>query len=214
MVASTTTNLVIGILSAISIAGGVNAVLAAHSDNVRPSAARQAAPLRALQGNAIDRDRIRYAAGAQPKLTLPGGDTRTVESVLRIHRSMSFGEYVWNAADVPEGPVWVRVDLPRQLISVFRGGHEIGSAVILYGAEAKPTPAGRFPVLQKARDYHSRTYDAPMPFMLRLTADGVAIHGSHVRSGWATHGCIGVPEAFAKQLFAAMQVGDPVFIIA
>ena len=69
-------------------------------------------------------------------------------------------------------------------------------------------------MLQKAEHYHSRTYDAPMPFMLRLTQDGVAIHASNVRKGWATHGCIGVPEAFARHLFAEMQLGDVVFIVA
>ena len=48
------------------------------------------------------------------------------------------------------------------------------------GADGKETPLGDFPILQKAADYHSRTYDAAMPFMLRLTADGVAIHASNV----------------------------------
>jgi lipoprotein-anchoring transpeptidase ErfK/SrfK len=51
-----------------------------------------------------------------------------------------------------------------------------------------------------------------MPFMLRLTADGVAIHASNVRKGWATHGCIGVPEFFARRLYAEMKLGDRVFI--
>jgi lipoprotein-anchoring transpeptidase ErfK/SrfK len=50
--------------------------------------------------------------------------------------------------------------------------------------------------------------------MLRLTKDGVAIHGSTVREGWATHGCIGVPLGFAKLLFAAAKKGDPVVILA
>jgi lipoprotein-anchoring transpeptidase ErfK/SrfK len=53
-----------------------------------------------------------------------------------------------------------------------------------------------------------------MPYMLRLTEDGVAIHGSNVREGWATHGCIGVPLDFAKLLFAAASKGDPVVILA
>lgn len=148
-----------------------------------------------------------------PVLALPDGETRTVQSVLNIPRPLQFGGYVWDDQGVPPGATWVRVDVSRQLISVFRGGHEIGSAVILYGAESKPTPPGAFKVLQKAEDYHSRTYDAPMPFMLRLTADGVAIHGSNVREGWATHGCIGVPEAFARRLFAEMRLGDAVFIV-
>jgi lipoprotein-anchoring transpeptidase ErfK/SrfK len=109
--------------------------------------------------------------------------------------------------------VWVRVDLSRQLLSVFRDGHEIGSAVILYGTDGKPTPTGSFTVLQKAADYVSHTYDAPMPYSLRLTNDGVAIHGSSVRQGYATHGCIGVPLAFARLLFGAASKGDFVVIL-
>jgi lipoprotein-anchoring transpeptidase ErfK/SrfK len=125
---------------------------------------------------------------------------------------MTFGDYVWDDNGVPPGPLWVRVDINAQLISVFRGEHEIGTAVILYGGNGKPTPIGAFHVLQKAKDYVSHTYDAPMPFMLRLTSDGVAIHASNVREGWATHGCIGVPLEFAKRLFTAAHLGDSVLI--
>jgi hypothetical protein len=161
-----------------------------------------------------DGARLRYPADRPPpRLALPGGETRPIASVLRIETPMRYGDHVWNTEGVPPGPTWVRVDLARQILSVFRGGHEIGSAVILYGAEGKPTPHGRFPILQKAADYHSRTYDAPMPFMLRLTDDGVAIHGSEVREGRATHGCIGVPEPFARRLFPEMNLGDTVFIV-
>jgi lipoprotein-anchoring transpeptidase ErfK/SrfK len=52
-----------------------------------------------------------------------------------------------------------------------------------------------------------------MPDMLRLTNDGVAIHGSNVREGWATHGCIGVPLEFARLLFAVTGKGDLVAIL-
>jgi hypothetical protein len=156
--------------------------------------------------------RIWYPIASSPVLALPGGQRRTIRSVLNITAPMKFGGYVWNEAGIPPAPIWIRIDLGQQLISVFRGEHEIGSAVILYGAGSKPTPAGAFKILQKARDYHSRTYDAPMPFMLRLTNDGVAIHASDVRDGSATHGCIGVPMEFARKLFAQAQLGDLVVV--
>ena len=38
------------------------------------------------------------------------------------------------------------------------------------------------------------------------------IHGSDVKWGSATHGCIGVPTAFARKLFAAVKLGDLVII--
>jgi hypothetical protein len=157
--------------------------------------------------------RIWYPASSYPRLSLPNGHQELVRSVLNIARPMHFGDFVWNQDRIPAGPVWIRIDLTRQLLSVFRGGHEIGSAVILYGSDGKATPTGGFTILEKDADHYSRSYDAPMPYMLRLTTDGVAIHGSNVREGWATHGCIGVPLDFARLLFGAATKGDPVYIV-
>jgi lipoprotein-anchoring transpeptidase ErfK/SrfK len=52
-----------------------------------------------------------------------------------------------------------------------------------------------------------------MPFTLNLTEDGVAIHGSDVRRGMATHGCIGLPLEFAELLFREVSKGDEVVIV-
>jgi hypothetical protein len=156
--------------------------------------------------------RLSYPGPNYPRLVQADGSKREIRSLLNVPRAMTFGDYVWDEDGVPPGPVWIRVDVARQVISVFRGGHEIGTAVILYGTPDKPTPTGAFHVLQKAKDYQSRTYDAPMPYMLRLTGDGVAIHASSVRPGWATHGCIGVPMDFAKRLFDQARLGDTVLI--
>ena len=153
-------------------------------------------------------DRVVY-----PKpVSLPGSD-QVVRSVLNVPAQMRFGEFVWNDTGVPDGPIWIRVDRKAQLVSVFRGPDEIGTAVILYGAPDKRTPHGHYPILEKLRDHRSRTYDADMPFTLRLTDDGIAIHASDVRAGYATHGCIGLPAAFARRLFDRAQVGDIVVIV-
>jgi hypothetical protein len=140
---------------------------------------------------------------------------RPIRSILDVPGPMSYGEYVWNDRGVPPGPTWIRVDLHAQLMSVFRSGHEIGTAVILYGADGLPTPTGRFPILAKLKNHRSATYDnAPMPYTLRLTRDGVSIHGSDVRWGLATHGCVGIPKAFAAKLFGVVRTGDQVVIVS
>lgn len=157
--------------------------------------------------------RLVFAPDKVPALALPDGSHRRVLSVLDIPRAMHFGDYVWNDSAVPAGPVWVRVDLARQLLSVFRAGHEIGSAVILYGTDGMRTPTGVFPIKAKAAEHESSLYEASMPFMLRLTDDGVAIHASLVQRGSATHGCVGIPEGFARRLFAQVKLGDPVAIL-
>ena len=140
---------------------------------------------------------------------------RPIKSILDIRQPMEYGEFRWNDRGVPAGPIWIRIDLKSQLLSVFRAGHEIGTAVILYGTDGLPTPTGKFPILAKWKDHRSATYDnAPMPYTLRLTKDGVAIHGSNVRWGFATHGCIGIPTDFAAKVFGVVHVGDPVLSVS
>lgn len=136
-----------------------------------------------------------------------------VKRILADGGPITFGNYLWDETDAPAGPIVITVDVAAQTLSVFRDGYEIGASAILYGADEKPTPLGTFPISQKDAHHFSRTYDnAPMPYALRLTGDGVFIHGSKVEWGYATHGCIGVPVAFAKKLFAVAGIGDRVII--
>lgn len=136
-----------------------------------------------------------------------------VKTILGVHRILEPGEFLWEPQGAPAGPLRIVVDLRAQHLYVYRGGVEIGRSFVLYGADNKPTPTGTFPIMQKKVDYHSRTYDSPMPFMMRLTDDGVAIHASEVIDGEsATHGCIGLPREFASLLFKEARLGDRVLI--
>lgn len=136
-----------------------------------------------------------------------------VKSVLNVPGRINYGDYVWNESGVPAGRIWILVDLAAQTLSVFRGEHEIGTTVLLYGTDKTPTPSGRFTVLAKSKDHWSSSYNAPMPYTLRLTGDGVSIHGSFVQPRAGTHGCLGVPVEFAKRLFAEARIGDEVLIV-
>lgn len=162
---------------------------------------------------AARRDRV-FLTDAQLKQAMTSGTIdRPIKSLLAAKAPLQFGDYSWNDIAIPAGPTWIRVDLGAQLISVFRAGHEIGTAVIVYGGDNKETPTGTQHILAKARDHHSSLYEASMPYTLRLTNDGVSIHASEVRWGAATHGCIGVPLAFAERLFGATRIGDEVVIV-
>ncbi len=146
-----------------------------------------------------------------------------IRSALTIDHKMKHGESVWDetAAPVggPDGDVmFITVDLKAQMMSVFRGGHEIGVAVIEHGAAGKSTPLGAFTILSKHKDYRSNTYvddagrPARMPWAQRLTTSGVFIHGAKVRIDWGSNGCVGIPDEFAEKLFGATKVGDRVVI--
>jgi len=171
----------------------------------------QPAPI--VRHAAIQADRVAVPQTTARVAVAQGLILHPVSTILAVPARMQYGDYRWDDKGVPLGRTWVRVDLKSQIISVFRGGDEIGTAVILYGADGLATPTGKFPILAKLKDHRSQTYDAPMPYTLRLTADGVSIHGSNVRWGYATHGCVGVPTAFAAKLFENVSVGDDVLIV-
>lgn len=155
---------------------------------------------------------------ARPVLPRPTPTPTPTETPYVIRRVLDtggpirFGRWFWDEAGVPAGEVVITVDTAAETLSIFRAGYEIGATAITYGADHKPTPLGVFPITQKDADHVSNLYGAPMPYMLRLTNDGVSIHGGEVAPENATHGCIGVPVAFAKKLFAAVKLGDRVVV--
>lgn len=135
-----------------------------------------------------------------------------VKRILQIDEPFVHGYYKWDDEGVPDGEIVITVDLKAESISVFRDGYEIGAAVIKFGDALKPTPTGVFPITQKSKDHISNIYHVPMPYMLRLTNDGIAIHAAEVKWGYGTRGCIGVPEEFARLLFEQVKLGDRVIV--
>ncbi|KWV92231.1 hypothetical protein AUC45_06595 [Erythrobacter sp. YT30] len=155
-----------------------------------------------------------YLNEAAPAEVFESDDPFVIKSILPIEGSIRYGEWAWDESRAPTtGKLVITVDLDARIISVFRDGHEIGTAVALLGTKKHPTPLGTFPILTKEKDNISEKYNnAPMPWTLRLTWSGIAIHGSPVVNGYASHGCIGVPDDFAEKLFEIAKRGDKVVI--
>ena len=149
---------------------------------------------------------------AQPEPEPAVEDHFVIKRILPIEGPIKYGEWHWDDEGVPDGPLLITVDLDARVISVFKGGYEIGAAAVLLGTDDHPTPTGTFPIMLKKRHNISTIYGAPMPYTMRLTNDGVAIHASEVENGYASHGCIGTPDGFASRLFAIAKVGDKVVI--
>lgn len=116
--------------------------------------------------------------------------------------------------DVYEGPMKIVIVLDTHRIYVFQNEKLIGFNTISSGKKGKETPTGIFNILQKNVDHKSNLYsNAPMPFMQRLTWDGIAIHGGDLPGYPASHGCIRLPMVFAKALFGVTQMGQEVVVL-
>jgi len=123
------------------------------------------------------------------------------------------GEYWWAPNISPDGPVVVLISLPQQIMNVYRNGVIVARSSISSGMQGHSTPTGVFTILEKSVDHYSKTYDnAPMPYMERLTWDGVAFHSGYLPGQAASHGCIRLPYEFSKKLFELTQKGGTVVI--
>ena len=122
-------------------------------------------------------------------------------------------QYIWNPGASPEGPVGIVVDLTKQMIYVYRNGKQIGRSAVSTGVKSHPTAPGSYTILTKNKTYHSEKYhEASMPFMERLTWDGMAIHGGNNPGKPSSHGCIHVPLDFAEKLYGITTNGDTVLV--
>ena len=139
----------------------------------------------------------------------------TIARTMKFVAPIKFGDWAWNETKAPlSGPVLVTVDIASETLSVFRGGHQIGMTRMIYGDDDKPTPIGVFPITQKSEKHRSNIFvNAPMPYMLRMTGDGISVHGADkVQPVYATNGCIGIPNGFAKRLFGVVSLGDRIIV--
>lgn len=113
-----------------------------------------------------------------------------------------------------EGPLQIIVSKDLQELKVYDGGVVVATSHVSTGKAGHSTPTGIFSILEKKRTHFSNIYDsAPMPFMQRLTWSGIALHASNsVPSYPASHGCVRLPNAFAKTLFSVTRRGGHVLI--
>ena len=123
------------------------------------------------------------------------------------------GQFLWHPEIAPSGPMVLVVSLDEQRAYVYRNGLAIGVSTISSGKPGNETPTGVFTILQKNKDHRSNLYNnAPMPWMQRLTWDGIALHGGALPGYPASHGCVRLPHAFAEKLFAETRNGDTVVV--
>ena len=146
---------------------------------------------------------------------------RASDTMLPAAPVLKPGQFVWY--EQPEmirtglgggEAVSIVVSLGAQQAYVYRGARLIGVSTISTGSAGRETPTGEFTILQKKTFHRSNLYsNAPMPYMQRLTWDGIALHAGHLPGYPASHGCIRLPKAFARQLYALTDMGGTVSVV-
>ena len=149
--------------------------------------------------------------------------------------------YEWNGDGHKVSRIEISVN--EQKARFYDGNQEIGWTTVASGVRKHPTPVGNFAVLEKAvkktSNVYGRIYDkhgrvvvrdaklgrdpippgghfkgAKMPFFLRLTNDGIAMHAGPIPHPGrrASHGCIRMPSAFASILYRQVSLGTSVSV--
>ena len=111
----------------------------------------------------------------------------------------------------------IKIDLSNQRIYAIENGEIVFSGAISSGMKSHRTPRGIFRVIEKDRYHVSNKYPEPnggakMPYMLRLTNSGLAIHQGYLPGYPASHGCIRVSKSTAKKLWYWTKYGTKVKI--
>jgi lipoprotein-anchoring transpeptidase ErfK/SrfK len=110
-------------------------------------------------------------------------------------------------------PIMAIVSIKSQKVTFYDADGWILRAPVSTGTTGRETPAGVFSVVQKDKDHHSSLYDdAWMPNMLRITWNGIALHGGPLPGYAASHGCVRMPFGFAEKLFDKVPIGTRVII--
>ena len=118
------------------------------------------------------------------------------------------GEFEWHPERSESGPVLMVVSRDDQVVYVYRNAVEIARSTVSTGKKGHTTPTGVFQILQKHKDHYSSIYKgAAMPYMQRLTWQGIALHAGNLPGYPASHGCIRLPYEFSKKLYGVTAMG-------
>ncbi|MFZ3353311.1 MAG: L,D-transpeptidase, partial [Xanthobacteraceae bacterium] len=110
-------------------------------------------------------------------------------------------------------PIMAIVSIKSQQVTFYDADGWIVRAPVSTGVTGRETPAGVFAVVEKDKDHHSSLYDdAWMPNMLRITWNGIALHGGPLPGYAASHGCVRMPYDFAAKMFDKAPMGMRVII--
>ncbi len=109
------------------------------------------------------------------------------------------------------------IDLSNQRAYAIEDGFVVFEGRISSGKPGRETPSGEFTIIQKKRHHKSNLWPKPnggakMPYMMRLTNSGIAMHLGYVPNKPASHGCIRLEKGFARKMYRWAKVGTDVSV--
>ncbi|QSR89403.1 L,D-transpeptidase family protein [Methylacidiphilum caldifontis] len=144
----------------------------------------------------------------------------------RIQRASQWFNHSKDLLSVAE----IIISLAEQKIYVYgTNGKLIALSIISSGRDKHATPPGEYQVIEKEMIHYSNLYGyiidrknniirpasakekiphnyhfkgAPMPYFLRLTKNGIGLHGGLTTGRPLSHGCIRLPMDFAAKLYS------------
>jgi len=132
----------------------------------------------------------------------------------RRYRREAKREPASQSRNVNGAPLLAVVALGEQHITIYNAHGKMLQSPVSSGATGLETPAGIYSVVQKEEVHKSNVYqDGNMPFMQRITWTGIALHGGALPGYPASHGCVRMPEPFARRLFPLTENGMRVVVV-
>ena len=109
------------------------------------------------------------------------------------------------------------INIAKQEAFAYENGKLVLKGWVSSGREKYKTHTGSYRVLAKEKFHISNEWPQPnggaeMPYMLRLTWSGIALHLGYVPNRPASHGCVRLKNKFAQELFKWADVGTRVII--
>ena len=128
---------------------------------------------------------------------------------------------IWSLILVSTLPLFatqeIVIDLSIQKAYALEDGHIVFQGRISSGKKGRETPNGVYNIMQKKRHHKSNLWPKPnggakMPYMMRLTNSGIAMHLGYVPNRPDSHGCIRLQKGFAKKMFRWARLGTKVVV--
>ncbi|CCH28135.1 L,D-transpeptidase [Actinosynnema sp. NPDC047251] len=94
---------------------------------------------------------------------------------------------------------------------IYNGTASYGPVPVTHGRPGYETPTGTFSVLRKVKDDWSVPFNAPMPYSVYFTDNGIAFHEGSLSD--LSHGCVHLSHEAAVTFFDNLFVGEQVQVV-